>query len=116
MLVLMQINQSVLMRHILFSVCLLLINSYTAAQSNVIKPLGVGDVIPDELWDMSLRIVNHPQETETIVLNDFKGKLIILDFWGTFCGSCIAAMPGIAEIQQRHVDNMVVIPVSWSKP
>ncbi len=81
-----------------------------------IKPLQIGDAIPEYLWHMPLQVVNHPEGRETIMLADYKGKLIILDFWGTFCGSCIGAMPKIHEVQKQFDGDMVVLPVSWSKP
>lgn len=78
------------------------------------SPLEIGDTIPPTLWDLALRVVNDPDGKETISLGDYKGKVIILDFWGTFCGSCISAMPKIHEVQRQFSDDMVVIPVSWS--
>lgn len=87
-----------------------------ATASAGITPLQIGDTIPDEVWNMPLQVVNHPVGKETITLNDYRGKLILLDFWATFCGSCISAMPKIHEVQRQFADEMVVIPVSWSKP
>ncbi|HAT92785.1 MAG TPA: TlpA family protein disulfide reductase, partial [Sphingobacterium sp.] len=49
-----------------------------------IKSLQIGDNIPEELWHLPLQIVNHPDRKGTTTLNDYRGKLIILDFWATW--------------------------------
>ena len=88
----------------------------TAIPTDSITPLQIGDTIPGYLWDMPLQVVNHPEGKHTITLNDYRGKLIILDFWGTFCSVCIKSMPAIHNVQKQFADEMAVIPVSWSKP
>ncbi|MBN8720455.1 MAG: TlpA family protein disulfide reductase [Sediminibacterium magnilacihabitans] len=74
--------------------------------------LTAGDTIPDALWHQTLQVVNHPQGKKTIRLADYKGKLIILDFWATWCGACIKAMPRIHALQTVFQHDMVVLPVT----
>src|SRR5690625_1831729 len=77
-----------------------------------IKPLQIGDTIPEELWNMPLQVVNHPEGKETITLNEYKDKLIILDFWATWCGSCISAFPKVKSIEKTFEKDLSVIPVT----
>lgn len=35
-------------------------------------------------------------------LSDFKGKVIILDFWATWCVPCKAEIPGFIGLQQKY--------------
>jgi thiol-disulfide isomerase/thioredoxin len=45
-----------------------------------------------------------------------EGRVYVVEFWATWCGPCIASMPHLAEIQQRHADDVTVISVSDEDP
>ncbi len=38
-----------------------------------------------------------------------RGKVVVLDFWGTWCGPCVAGMPELMEIAKKFQDK----PVAW---
>ncbi len=42
-------------------------------------------------------------------LDDFKGKVVVLDFWATKCAPCIALFPKLAELQQHYKNSPVAI-------
>lgn len=42
-------------------------------------------------------------------LSDLKGNVVILDFWATWCGPCIASFPNIRKLQERYAGYPVVI-------
>ncbi|MGK9126682.1 TlpA family protein disulfide reductase [Olivibacter sp. SA151] len=87
-----------------------------ALSTDSIKPLQIGNTIPEALWHMPLQMVKAGQEGSTTVkLNDYKGKLIILDFWATWCTACIAAMPKVDSVRERFKEEMVVLPVTYER-
>ena len=42
-------------------------------------------------------------------VSDFKGKVVILDFWATWCGPCIASFPHTQAIAAKYKDQDVVV-------
>ncbi len=49
----------------------------------------------------------YPQVT------DFKpGKIYVVEFWATWCGPCIQAMPHLAELQEKYRDKIQFISVT----
>ncbi|MGY0039306.1 TlpA family protein disulfide reductase [Pedobacter sp. NJ-S-72] len=81
-------------------------------QNNSIRPLKIGDTIPEAVWNMPLQVVNHPEGKKTITLNDYRGELIILDFWATWCSSCIKKFPTLYSLQKENQQHLKVIPVN----
>jgi peroxiredoxin len=66
--------------------------------------LDAGAVAPD--------FVMHDITDKEIHLSDFKGKVVILDFWATWCGPCIASMPHTSEVAAKYGDQDVVVVAS----
>jgi thiol-disulfide isomerase/thioredoxin len=43
-------------------------------------------------------------------LKDFQGKVVILDFWATYCGPCIEEIPHLKELQKKYgKENLEVV-------
>lgn len=42
---------------------------------------------------------------ETMTLSDYKGHVVLLDFWASWCGPCRESFPWMNEIQAKYADQ-----------
>ena len=51
-----------------------------------------------------------------VKLASFKGKVILVNFWATWCGPCKAEIPSLVELQQQYGKDLVILGVSVDDP
>jgi thiol-disulfide isomerase/thioredoxin len=84
--------------------------SDTAQNSKVYT---LGHTLPMEIWDWPLYLFNHPQGKEVSRLKDYKHKkLIVIDFWSTWCGTCLFTMPRTYEKLAPYTNSIELMPVT----
>ena len=71
----------------------------------------------------NLVLIKNPKLYEDVIfmdinqknvnLDDFKGKLIILNFWATWCAPCREEMPSLDSLQANtKLDNLKIFPIN----
>jgi thiol-disulfide isomerase/thioredoxin len=52
----------------------------------------------------------------TVSLEDYRGKVVLVNIWATWCAPCVAEMPSLDELQRlRGGDNFAVVPISLDR-
>ena len=71
----------------------------------------------------NLVLIENPKLYEDVIfmdinqknvnLDDFKGKLIILNFWATWCAPCREEMPSLDDLQSNaELNNLKIFPIN----
>ena len=47
-----------------------------------------------------------------IKLSDHKGKIVIIDFWATWCPPCRRGIPDLVDIQEKYKNDVLIIGIS----
>lgn len=55
-------------------------------------------------------------EGDSVKLSDYAGKIIILDFWATWCPPCRKGIPDLISIQNEFENDVTVIGISLDQP
>ena len=47
-----------------------------------------------------------------VSLDQFEGKLVLIDFWESWCGPCLQVFPAMADLREEYPDDFVVLAVT----
>jgi thiol-disulfide isomerase/thioredoxin len=90
---------------VLAALCLFL--EVNAQEKNQHRYLTVGDTMPDITISNLLNFHAHQAK-----ISDFKGKLLILDFWATWCGTCLKQFPHSDSLAVEFKNDLTIILVN----
>lgn len=62
-------------------------------------------------------LVDGGNQTLADWIASHRGKVVLVDFWATWCGPCVKEFPHLVELSTKHRDaGLVVISVSMNEP
>jgi thiol-disulfide isomerase/thioredoxin len=54
--------------------------------------------------DFTLTLLDGPGKTRTLTKADLAGKVVLIDFWATWCGPCLMELPEIQKLVEHYKD------------
>jgi peroxiredoxin len=88
---------------VLFVLVLVLILVLVAGCNRGSHPTLVGNTAPD---------FTVQDADRKVTLHDLRGKVVVLNFWATWCPPCVEEMPSLVRLQSNLKDRVVVLAVS----
>jgi len=86
----------------------IIITTHPVAQ--IIQPLSVGDTVSSE------KVFPLLNDKDSLFnLSQSKDELLLLDFWATWCTSCIAKFPKLDSLQQEFTGKLKILLVNWDE-
>ncbi len=83
--------------------------SWIELRKSTLQPAAIGKPAPD------FRMIDT--EGKAFRISDFKGKVVLLDFWPNWCKPCIVKFPDIKKlIQQYSEEKLMVIGINLDEP
>lgn len=94
-----------------YIIIILTLMAFKTNAQEPIKALKVGDRVPESFWQQEHSIYQNGKTTKQN-LSAYKGKLLILDFWATWCSNCINSFSKLDSIQRQYSDDLAIILVN----
>ena len=61
-----------------------------------------------EMPDFSMELLSG----ETFTLSEHQGRVVLVNFWATWCGPCVGELPDFQQLQQDYAEDLVILAVN----
>ena len=68
------------------------------------EQLKIGEII----WNSTFTDLNGNE----VSIQDYKGKVVLIDFWETWCGPCLQVFPAMDSLRKEYKDDFAVLAVN----
>ena len=84
----------------------------TAAGNSYASSAPIGTAVGEQLADFSVKLLDG----STFHLSDYRGKVVIINMWATYCGPCVQEMPLFQSFLSEHEQDAAILIVHASDP
>jgi peroxiredoxin len=77
------------------------VDVYAAESASIARKFGLSRTVPNGARMAAPELVLTDSEGKTVRLADYRGQVVLLNFWATWCPPCKRELPWFAEFQNR---------------
>lgn len=68
-----------------------------------VPPIKIGQKVTEDIMDLPIRIAGDRYGRDSVTLRELsEGRMLVLDFWATWCAPCLASMDKWKELQPKY--------------
>lgn len=79
--------------------------TFTAACNSAAPPRPIDGLTLSERAKIASEVEIKKLDGGTFKLSDFQGKVLVVDFWATYCPPCVRQVPQLAELSRKYRDK-----------
>jgi thiol-disulfide isomerase/thioredoxin len=83
--------------------------AFSTACNSAAPPRPVDDISPAERIKSAGDVEITKLDGGTFKLSDYQGKVLIVDFWATYCPPCVRQVPQLAELSKKYREKGVAV-------
>lgn len=86
---------------------------YNFIDKPVLSGVEIGEVCPDfTVQTYTTESGSFQTGGEEFTLSAYRGKIVVVNFWATYCGPCIAELPDFNQYQEDYAEDVVVLTLN----
>lgn len=90
---------------VVFALIAAAVLSLAVAGCSSSKPVNASSLKPEKDRKSAPDFSLKDADGRTVRLSDYRGKVVLLDFWATWCGPCKIEIPWFMEFERQHKDR-----------
>ena len=77
---------------------------------------GIKNIVIHKVQKTYDNVIFLDKKDQKIIINEYKGKLLLLNFWATWCEPCKEEMPSLDKLQANpQLDNIKIFAINIGK-